>query len=554
MNKKGHEMETGSCRETGSRGRAFRALMESRVLSAFGYFRRMSGGKKKHSALKSVGIAVLVIYVAACFLGMFYLLFSRLCEPFHMMGIDWLYFCMAAMAALVLMFIGSIFMTQAQLFEAKDNELLLAMPVPPSDILLSRMLILYLYNLIFGLLVLLPAGYAYFVGISVTGGMAAAFAVIAVSLPLFSLALASLAAWGIALLSARVRQKSLFTMIFYLLFLAAYFYVYSKANHYIQELIAHGNALANRIKGAALPLYALGNAIADGNPGQLGIVVLFLVLPFVLVYAVLSKCFMRIATTRRGFAKISYRERSMRVKGADRALLSKELKHFVSSPMYMMNGAIGVIFLVVCAVMLLLKKKEFSLYLAAIPEFGKHPGLILVLLLCAMSATNIIAAPSVSLEGKNLWILRSMPVPARSILMAKAKLQLAICLPPALFAVIACAVFTEAPMEEWLLWILLISSANVLFALLGVVINLNFPKLDWVSEMAAVKQSASTIVDMLLAMALVLIPGALYITALKNAVSEFWFLLILTVVYILTAFGLYRYLCGKGCRLFENLQ
>lgn len=244
----------------------------------------------------------------------------------------------------------------------------------------------------------------------------------------------------------------------------------------------------------------------------------------------------------------------MRVKGADRALLSKELKHFVSSPMYMMNGAIGVIFLVVCAVMLLLKKKEFSLYLAAIPEFGKHPGLILVLLLCAMSATNIIAAPSVSLEGKNLWILRSMPVPARSILMAKAKLQLAICLPPALFAVIACAVFTEAPMEEWLLWILLISSANVLFALLGVVINLNFPKLDWVSEMAAVKQSASTIVDMLLAMALVLIPGALYITALKNAVSEFWFLLILTVVYILTAFGLYRYLCGKGCRLFENLQ
>lgn len=547
-------METGSCRETGSRGRAFRALMESRVLSAFGYFRRMSGGKKKHSALKSVGIAVLVIYVAACFLGMFYLLFSRLCEPFHMMGIDWLYFCMAAMAALVLMFIGSIFMTQAQLFEAKDNELLLAMPVPPSDILLSRMLILYLYNLIFGLLVLLPAGYAYFVGISVTGGMAAAFAVIAVSLPLFSLALASLAAWGIALLSARVRQKSLFTMIFYLLFLAAYFYVYSKANHYIQELIAHGNVLANRIKGAALPLYALGNAIADGNPGQLGIVVLFLVLPFVLVYAVLSKCFMRIATTRRGFAKISYRERSMRVKGTDRALLSKELKHFVSSPMYMMNGAIGVIFLVVCAVMLLLKKKEFSLYLAVIPEFGKHPGLILALLLCAMSATNIIAAPSVSLEGKNLWILRSMPVPARSILMAKAKLQLAICLPPALFAVIACAVFTEAPMEEWLLWILLISAANVLFALLGIVINLNFPKLDWVSEMAAVKQSASTIVDMLLAMALVLIPGALYITALKNAVSEFWFLLILTVVYILTAFGLYRYLCGKGCRLFENLQ
>ena len=52
---------------------------------------------------------------------------------------------------------GTVFTAKAQLFEAKDNELLLSLPVRPRDILASRMVSLLLWNLLFGVLVAVPA-------------------------------------------------------------------------------------------------------------------------------------------------------------------------------------------------------------------------------------------------------------------------------------------------------------------------------------------------------------------------------------------------------------
>jgi ABC-2 type transport system permease protein len=68
---------------------------------------------------------------------------------------------MFAVTNFAMMFIGSIFAAKAQLYEAKDNELLLSMPIPPSAILASRMLTLLLINLAFDLMIAVPAGIAW---------------------------------------------------------------------------------------------------------------------------------------------------------------------------------------------------------------------------------------------------------------------------------------------------------------------------------------------------------------------------------------------------------
>lgn len=64
---------------------------------------------------------------------------EKLCE----MGLTWLYFAMAGTMALALSMLGSVFMTQAQLYDAKDNERLLSMPIPPKYILLTRIAMLF---------------------------------------------------------------------------------------------------------------------------------------------------------------------------------------------------------------------------------------------------------------------------------------------------------------------------------------------------------------------------------------------------------------------------
>ena len=106
------------------------------------------------------------------------------------------------------------------------------------------------------------------------------------------------------------------------------------------------------------------------------------------------------------------------------------------------------------------------------------------------------------------------------------------------------------------LLLLLSVTANVLFALLGLVINLKFPKLDAISDTAAVKQSASTIVDMLAAMAFVMLPAGIYVinlTKLGGVIGAEVFAAGVCAVYALISVVLYRYLCKKGCQIFENL-
>ena len=79
---------------------------------------------------------------------------------------EWLYFTIMAMVAIVLGAFGSVFNTYSSLYLAKDNDLLLSMPIPVRTILLSRLLSVYLMGLLYSGVVLLPAMIVYWVTVS----------------------------------------------------------------------------------------------------------------------------------------------------------------------------------------------------------------------------------------------------------------------------------------------------------------------------------------------------------------------------------------------------
>ena len=178
-----------------------------------GMMNRQRNGAKAAQKKKSatpVLFALLMLYCVVVFGFLFYMQFSQLAAAFAPAGLGWLYFAMYAIMAFALMFIGSIFLAKSQLFEAKDNELLLAMPIRPGDILLSRMVILLAYDFVFELVVAVPAALAWSMEVGFTALGAVSFVLLIVTLPLFSLAVSCLFAWLLSLLTARIRHKSLF--------------------------------------------------------------------------------------------------------------------------------------------------------------------------------------------------------------------------------------------------------------------------------------------------------------------------------------------------------
>lgn len=60
---------------------------------------------------------------------------------------DWLYFALMGLLAILLGSFGSVFNTYSGLYLAKDNDLLLSMPIPVNAIMGARLLSVYLLGL-----------------------------------------------------------------------------------------------------------------------------------------------------------------------------------------------------------------------------------------------------------------------------------------------------------------------------------------------------------------------------------------------------------------------
>lgn len=454
-------------------------------------------GRKKAMAVLT---AVLLIYLAVCICGLMYLMFSALCLPFSQLGLDWFYFGLAGLMAFSLAFVCTIFSAQAQLYEARDNELLLALPIAPGVILASRMLYLWLMDFLGILLVLLPAAVVYGLQVGMTAFQALCLALVCLALPGLSLACAALAGYGTAALTSRLgRFKSLFTMLLSVAFLGVYFYFYSQVQRLLAALLTNAQALADGAR-RVFPLFHLGQAIAGSSLISLAVTLAVCLIPLLLTWALLSRSFVRIATRRRGAPKVHYRAGSLRTSSLRRALLGRELRRLAASPVYMMNSGIGVILLLIMTVAAAVKRDALAPLLSLLPVSG---AALAALALCGISSTILFTAPSVSLEGKTLWLLQSLPVKPREILRAKLLLHLMLSVPAAVVcAPILCRIF-GATGAQWLTVALVCAAYNWYTASLGLVMNLLFPKLDWISETVAVKQGVSVLLSMLGSMVLV---------------------------------------------------
>ena len=111
-----------------------KALLRVRFRALFHSMLRQSRQKRRHGTGMTVLFILLFAYVGVVFCGMFALMFSKLAPAYHTAGLDWLYFATAGLMALGLSVFGSVFATQSEIYDAKDNGLLLSMPIPPLEI------------------------------------------------------------------------------------------------------------------------------------------------------------------------------------------------------------------------------------------------------------------------------------------------------------------------------------------------------------------------------------------------------------------------------------
>ena len=533
-----------------------KALLKKQFLELNTYYFQNKKTGKNRSKAGVVGFVILFVVLFLYLAFIFFMLARSLAASLIPMGYGWLYYALMGLIALALGVVGSVFNTYAGLYHAKDNELLLSMPIPPRLILLVRMLGVYGMGMLYTAIVMVPA---------IIGGQLAAPGVwpliaqilLTLLLGLIVLALTCFLGWIVALIAARLKNKSFITVILTLVLLVLYYVVYFRVNTILRQIVQRADAL-DRAMRSLYPIYAFGRAAEGDALSLLVFAAIALVLTALCVW-IMSRSFIRIVTMNRGSGakKADYRSLgAQKATAAPSALLRKELRRFVASPTYMLNCGLGLVLMIAAAVAAVIKRAALLEALDKLAE--TMPGVTgaLPVLACGaiilIAAMNPITAPSVSLEGKSIWLLQSLPVRASDVLKAKLRLHLLLCVGPTLICAAALAWVLGMEFSAAVLSAVLALLATMLFAELGLTLNLLRPNLSWTNETVPVKQSMPVFVVIFggWLVAIVVVVGYLLV---RKFCPVRIYELVCIVIFAVLCWLLGRWLMRRGARRFAAL-
>ena len=535
-----------------------KALFKKQMLEIGAMFlrNRKTGGVRKGRG--AVGFLILYAFAFLSVAFIFFMMADSLASALVPAGYGQLYFAMEALIAVAFGVFGSVFNTYAGLYQAKDNELLLSMPIPPSRILLVRLSSVSLMGLLYQSLVWIPGVVVYQIrsGFSLPG-LALQLAV-GLLLTMLVTALTCFLGWVVALVAARLKNKSFLTVLLALAFIAGYYVLYGNAYRILSSILANADAVGSGVKSWAYPFWMAGGA-CTGSLIDLLVFAAIAAAAILLTWFVLEKSFLRLTTANRGAAKRVYREKAARQGSVRSALLKKELRRFSSSANYMLNTALGSVFFLAAAVALLIYAGNIRGGLAMIAESGEAGALLRYLphfaagALCLLATMNDITAPSVSMEGKSLWIVQSSPVRPWDALAAKLQMHILVTLIPLSAAGIACCAVLGLSLPASLLVLAAGAAFTVFSAAAGLCLNLLMPTLDWTNETVPLKSGLPVLIMIFGSWGLLLALAA-GIFALSFLVPPMATLAVIALLPAVFALLLLLWLRRRGTKIFAELS
>ena len=269
------------------------------------------------------------------------------------------------------------------------------------------------------------------------------------------------------------------------------------------KLSAAAKDALQSLESACPPAGILGEGLQKPDFLVLLIYLLISLVFFVITVFVLGRNFFAISARLRTVSRHrEYQMEALKEQSVMKALVKKEAARYFSSGIYVANTIVGPILAIGFAVALAFI--DLSKPVKDLPMV--HMESALPYLLGGFFSMISISSCSISMEGKNWWIPRSLPLSTREILGAKALFNL-IFLAPVYCLMEVILMFTVRVSLADRLWLLLVPLAGIPFSVLfGLFLNLKFPKLHWENATEVVKQSAASGLSLLRGFA-ILLPG-----------------------------------------------
>ena len=532
-----------------------------------GASRSQSKKKKKKSSGKGNAIAKAILFGL-----LFLVLFAGVCvwafamgDTLVKMNFEWMYFIIFGLFALMASIAFNAFVSYNMVFKARDNTLLLSMPIPPRLILFSRMAILFMNCLIFISLFWLPAVLIYQIFKASVAALVSGILILLI-LAMISLALACLVGWLVALIVRNKTTKIILSILGSILVIGIAIFLRGAMNFLMVAIIQNIDAL-NEFMNENYPwIISFGNAAIGDVPSLLIFLVIGLVF-FGLIYFIMSKTFMFVVAAKTGGKHKVYKATDQKSKTIWRSLLNKEFSFLFKTPVYLINAGLGSILIIIAMVACCFAIPMFRDALPVLREISLQPGVgfpfnlindlipfgILGVPLCCI-AFSVLSTPSISVEGKTLWVLKSMPIKPIDIFRAKLNMHVIYCLIPAIIFILFLGIICNESILSIITMLVGIVAFTFFTAYFGLFLGVMRANLVWINITMPVKQSLAVGLSLLFnfVIAIIFVAGYLFAAQIITISSQ-TYILGFAIFALIGCFIFDKLLKGVGVRKFIRL-
>lgn len=376
----------------------------------------------------------------------------------------------------------------------RDYDIVMSLPVKSSDVVLSRITMVYLENLLISIIVVLPAVVIF--GLTMNVGILSNL-IFLLSL-LFMPVIPMIISLGIGVLitavSSRSKHKNILSLILSTLAVLLIVAASTQAqNMDSSEILNIGLVLSNTANRVYPPAAFISKAVQNQNWLYFLVFAGLSVLIGVIFVVVVAHFYQIMNTTAFSHSATKYTGKPLKISSPVKAMYKREFERYFSCTIYALNSTIGMVLLFVVSVLLLFISPEMLEEQSGFSGLSQMLRQILPMVIAVFITMTSTTAASLSLEGKNRWLMCSIPVRTIDIFNSKIAVNLTVIFPFALASILLLGIRTEAsPIQAILLCIVPLAYACFI-SVLGMFMNVKFPKYDWTSEYYAVKGGAISV-------------------------------------------------------------
>lgn len=489
-------------------------------LNTFKYEKDMK--KKQNKILISVSIALvavmLMLYCGSTAYGLIQL------------GIGEVIPVYAFVISSVFVLVFTMFKANGEIFAFKDYDFVMSLPIRVDTIIASRFLYLYVLNTVFSMIIMLPMGVVYCIYEKPSASFYLMWIISLFTVSFIPTTIAAIFGACITAIASKFRYANRITTILSFLAIIIFgYFMFKQGNtkYSFTELEEVGATVSEGLT-KVYPLATIfQKAIVDANIGAFILFVGISVIWYYLFVKILALKYKQINTGISTYhMRSDYKINRMKKETVLIALYKKELKRFFSSTVYVINIGMGVVIAVI-----------FSLAVVVVgpSQLIGYPGVETILqkiapfAISAMISMTCTTCVSLSLEGKNVWIIKSLPLTPKMIYDSKILMNLSLSIPASIISAILMIIGLKP--DIWTSIFILITPIVYSFfsAVWGVFINNRFAYYDWVSETQVVKQSVGAALGMFGGMIMAGIPALLVGTATIANDRAFTFVIVVMI-------------------------